>query len=380
MPSPLRILYWTELHWPHVGGVEMLAVPFLAALRERGHEPLVVTGLGSLDLPAVDEHQGTPIHRFPFAAALEGRDPGAIARILRQVADLERAFRPDVVHVNVTDPSPFFHLRAARTLPPAPLLAALHVAPDVRSAGSGTLLGELLGRAGWVTANSHAVLDDIRALAPGIAGRSSVIHNGLDPPPGEPRPEPEGPPVVVGLGRLVDDKGFDVAVEALARLRRHHPDARLVLAGDGPARAELLALAQRLGLEDAVELVGWVAPDDVPAFLAQATVVVVPSRWREAFGLVALQAALADRAVVASAVGGLPEVVEDGVTGWLVPKEDPEALADALARALDDPVARQAAGRRARARAVERFGFGRYVAGYARLYRQLTNGDPRHAG
>ncbi len=98
------------------------------------------------------------------------------------------------------------------------------------------------------------------------------------------------------LGRLVEEKGFDVALRACVDVVRAIPDVRIVVAGDGLARADLLVLVDELGLGDVVEWLGPVAIGDVPAVLDRATVVVVPSRYEEPFGLVAVEAGLAGRA------------------------------------------------------------------------------------
>jgi glycogen(starch) synthase len=146
----------------------------------------------------------------------------------------------------------------------------------------------------------------------------------------------------------------------------------LLIAGDGAKLSEIAAQVHRLGLERAVELPGWVEPDEVPALLARASLVVVPSRWREAFGLVALQAAFAARPVVATRVGGLEEVVEDAATGLLVPREDASAMAHAILALLDDPARARALGGRARDRALQRFSWAAHLDAYDALYARLA--------
>ena len=160
-------------------------------------------------------------------------------------------------------------------------------------------------------------------------------------------------------------------MEALVLLRQRIPSARLVIAGDGPAAPELREQVSRAGLRDAVEFVGWVPPENVPALLNTATVVLMPSRWQEAFGIVALQAMQMARPIVASDVGGLPEVVLDGRTGFIVPKDDPAALASASFRLLDCPELAENMGTEARTRALETFGFARHVDGYEALYSKI---------
>src|SRR5439155_15389379 len=138
------------------------------------------------------------------------------------------------------------------------------------------------------------------------------------PPP--PVPRHDGP--VRGVGRLVPEKGFDVPIQAAA-----HAGVALVLVGDGDERAALESLARARGAD--VRFTGSLPPDELARCYETARLVAVPSR-REGFGMVAAEAAAAGRAVVASRVGGLTDIVQDGVTGRLVPPGDVAALADAL--------------------------------------------------
>jgi glycosyltransferase involved in cell wall biosynthesis len=364
----MKVLFLVELFRPYIGGVEVHASRFLPAMRERGHEFEIVTSHGHLDLPDEDDWDGIRVHRLPFGRALRERDVAATVDALRRLSEARRAFAPDLVHVQLTDATVFFSLRTERSHP-CPILLSVRVSPRGLPSGPRTLLGAALARAAWVTANSAAVHGDLLELDPDVATRSSVVYNGLDSPPAQPLPE--GPPVVVSLGRVVRDKGFDVLVDAFAIVRAARPDARLVIAGDGAEHVEIEAQARRLGLDGAVELPGWVDPDDVPALLARASVVVVPSRWREAFGLVALQAALAARPVVGTRVGGLVEIVEDGSTGILVPNEDAGGMSAAILALLDDPERARAIGDHARERALERFSWPSHLDAYDELYGRL---------
>jgi glycosyltransferase involved in cell wall biosynthesis len=107
-----------------------------------------------------------------------------------------------------------------------------------------------------------------------------------------------------------------------------------------------------------------VKPDEITALINTSSIVLMPSRWREPFGLVALQAAQMSRPVVASAVGGLMEIVDHERTGYLVPSEDEEAWADAIARLISQPVLAQNLGQQARKRIQEKFSFDRMVDAY----------------
>jgi glycosyltransferase involved in cell wall biosynthesis len=152
----------------------------------------------------------------------------------------------------------------------------------------------------------------------------------------------------VYVGRLHVQKGVETLVRAAAHLP---PDVEVVLAGDGPQRAQLEALAERTGVRDRVRFEGFVPPAEVPALLATADVFVLPSRYEE-LGSVLLEAMACGLAIVATRTGGIPSVVEDGVEGLLVPPGSPGELGAAVTRLLaDDQLAeRLRAGARAASR------------------------------
>ncbi len=372
----MRLLFWAEFFWPYIGGVEVLGMKLARALRERGHELAVVTSHGDLELPDEDAHAGLRIHRFRFLEALAARRLDLYAEARRRLVCLKQAFRPDLVHMNSVPPSALLHWQT-RSYHPAPTLVAVHSPLPDQNAAAETLVGRTLRAAAWVTANSRAMLEDVRRLVPEISDRSSVIYNGLEMPELAPESLPFEAPMLLCAGRVVRDKGFDVAISAFATVRRRFPKARLVIAGDGPARAELEQQAAEMGVREAVDFLGWVPPEKIPALMNSATLALMPSRWREAFGLVALQAMQMARPVVASDVGGLPEVVAHGETGLVVPKEDPEVVAQAVTRLLENPSLAQEMGAAGRRRASLLFGFDRYFEEHEILYRRLLK-ETRH--
>lgn len=366
----MRVLMWTQHYAPHIGGVEVLVRALNRDLVSRGHEVAVITSAHQSGLPAEENLDGVTIRRFRFLDALLERDIEAIARETAAVAAFKAAFRPDVVHIHFSDPSVLFHLRTQRH-GDAPCALTVHVALPQRNAGSRSLLARTIAGADRVVAISEACRRDVERLAPNLGKRLMTIRNALPEMRNGTTDPPHDPPVVLGLGRLARDKGFDILISALPALRRTRPDIRVVVAGDGPARQELEELARRLGVADCITWQGLVAPDAIPETLRAATVVVVPSRWREMFGLVALEAAQAGRPVVAARRGGLPEVVENGRTGLLVEPEDPADLAAAVGRIIIDPCRAREMGRAGRRMANDRFRFDSFATAHYQLYDTL---------
>jgi glycogen(starch) synthase len=373
------VLVWSDWFWPSIGGVEVLATRFVRAMRARGYELLVIAsrdaGPDTDDSPDQRDYHGVPVHRFPFAAALASRDPDWTLAIRRRLVELEREFQPDLVHVfYIYAGAVFRRLAAARSS--APTLLTLHGILDDERLVPGSALGPLLRSAEWLVACSAYVLRETRRQLPEVTDRSSLIRNALELPDVEPASLSIAPPRLLCLGRLVPEKGFDVALEAFAHLAGCFPAARLVMAGDGPQRPHLERRAAELLLGERVDFLGCVPPERVPALLATVTMLLCPSR-SEAFGLAALQAAQMARPVVASRVGGLTEVVVEDETGLLVEPERAEALAAAVAAVLNDPTRAARLGQAARERAISAFDWRSHVDAYEARYRDLVQRSER---
>jgi glycosyltransferase involved in cell wall biosynthesis len=182
---------------------------------------------------------------------------------------------------------------------------------------------------------------------------------------------------VVGMvGRLVEQKGFVFGLEAFARVADRFPNCRLVVAGDGPLRRVLERHAQGLGVSARVLFLGW--RPDAAALMSAFDVLLVPSLW-EGFGFVILEGMQRGLPIVASAVGGVPEVVADGTTGLLTQPRDVAGIGRALAELLADDPHRQRLGRLARERAREHFSAQRMVADTIELYNGLVAETARGA-
>jgi glycosyltransferase involved in cell wall biosynthesis len=176
---------------------------------------------------------------------------------------------------------------------------------------------------------------------------------------------PEGCPVVGNVAALTDHKDHATLIEAAARVRLRVPEARFVCVGDGELRPRLEALCRERGLEDRWIFAGF--RTDLDRLLPAFTVFCLSSHM-EGLGTSLLDAMAFARPVVATAAGGIPEAVEDGVTGRVVPVRDPTALADALVETLADPGRARTMGAAGRRRFEERFTADRMVDGTFAAY------------
>jgi glycosyltransferase involved in cell wall biosynthesis len=329
-----------------IGGSERHLLTLLPALRARGVDARFV-GLDDLDgwdpQPFYDALGDVPYTRLRSARGLRGALRGAAA-----------------VHTHLVHADVYGALAAGR----APLFSTKHNDDRFRT-GPWRFAERLLARrARRIVAITHA-LKRFQVERVGLpAAKVEVIHYGMDEPPAAWGENPQlalgDGPVVACVARLEPQKGVDVAVRAL-HMCTHGAHPSLVVLGEGPERPRLEALAWNLGVR--LVLPGRVP--DVAAILRRADALVHPARW-EGFGLGVLEAMLCSLPVVATSVSSLPELVVDGETGYLVPPDDPAALAAALQRVLEDP---RDLGARGYARARREFSVERMATRTAELYR-----------
>jgi glycosyltransferase involved in cell wall biosynthesis len=295
---------------------------------------------------------GTRIKAPLFALA-----PVVLASAVRSARSLLAGGEFDLVHVHWVVPNGPIGALAVRggTLP---LVVSLHgsdVALAERSHAVGRIAKWSFARCAAVTAPSAELLGRARAL--GAPDRLELVPYGADAvavAPAEAHAVRErlgfAPEdiVVAGIGRLIRLKGFEHLVDAHARAIAEEPRLRLVLVGDGDLRSELEARARALGVADSVILAGAVERRVVPAYLEAADLVAVPSVHHDGYvdGLpnVALEALAAGKPLVATNVGGLPELVRPGENGLLVEERDAEALARAILELARDPELRARLG------------------------------------
>jgi len=218
----------------------------------------------------------------------------------------------------------------------------------------------------------------LQALGIGTPGQYVVIPNGIDlerfcPEAVRQQVSVAGAPLIGTIASLTPEKGIDLLLQAFAGLAGRHPGLRLCLVGDGPLRPALQEQARDLGLAGRVEFAGNVP--DVRPYLAAFDLFVLPSR-REGMGRVLLEAMALGRPVVAARAGGIPELVRHGHSGWLVPPEDPAALAAAIDALLREAPRREALARAGRETA-RQFGLEAMIAQVEQLYGALLAGKGR---
>lgn len=217
-----------------------------------------------------------------------------------------------------------------------------------------------------VVALSHAMKEELEQA--GIQP-IDVIHNGV--PIRSRRPPLQSPPTAAYAGRLVPEKGVDILLKAFAIAKAKVPSAKLLIAGQGSAEADLKALAAALNIAEDVTWMGHLPPEALEVCLNQSWVQVVSSLWAEPFGNVTTEAMMRGTAVIASAVGAQPEIVRDGITGFLVSAGDANALSIRLIQLLLDRTLAEKMGAAGRDCALSQFNESRRTEKFLALYEHL---------
>ena len=359
----LRIAQMVESDGP--GGAETMILQLSLELRRRGHTvELVGPPHGTGWLAAQLERRGMVLHTFTLRRPL---DPGCY----RGLKDLMQRLEIQVVHSHDFTMA-VYGAAAARSLGRRHVIT-FHGGLDMLARLRRRIAIRWAMRASAATVAVSGATRRIYSARLGISpDRFRVIPNGISVSSGDPAPVRaelglrDGEPLVLAVGNVMSVKGHPVLVQAMAQFIGAEVPWRLVIAGDErDAAPPIRALLAGTPVEDRVRLLGL--RDDVPNLLAAADIFAMPS-LSEGLPLALLEAMFAGRAIVASAVGGIPEVITDGREGLLVPPNDPGALAAALRRLLDDRALRIRLGRAAQVRAAEQFTVGAMADAYERLY------------
>ncbi len=212
-----------------------------------------------------------------------------------------------------------------------------------------------LDRAAFCATISHFTRSQAALFAaPETMDRVHIIHCGVEPARLRPVDHQGAGDHLIFVGRVIEQKGLVVLFEAMDQLIPERPGLRLTVVGDGPHRQALADRAAAMGLGDRVDFVGAKSQDEVVEILAEADLFVLPS-YAEGVPVVVMEALGSGLPVVATFVGGMAELVEDGVTGFLVRPTDPDQLADRIGRLVDDPELRRKLGRAGRDKVATQF-------------------------
>jgi glycogen(starch) synthase len=351
----MRVVVVPNSYLPQLGGLEIAVSNIARELTSRGHLVTIVTSSPSWTFSRTLE-DGVDVYRVPFSLPrLVFRAgfrtllrsvansflspvvaPASFIALLRIINDK----KPHVVNMHYIGGNAFFVLLASRLLH-FRLVVNLH-GNDIEHHGARSLPARwltkaTLRRADMVLANSKHILAQAEGILADLEANSAVVGNGVHLEEFDASATfKHARPYILSIGNFGHKKGFDILIRAFVQVRGKYPGVDLVMAGDGPERDACRQLANQLGVDDGVLFLGMVSHSDVPRLLTGCELFVLPSRL-EPFGIVLLEAMAARKPIVATRVGGVPEIITSMVDGLLVEPESPEALAEGIAVLLADP-------------------------------------------
>lgn len=363
------------------GGAEALLVRYLQAVPALGVEPTVIVIQDRDGNPMAEPIRdlGVPIVALDIDRL---RRRGALERVTGAIAST----RADLVHTQLEFANILGTLGARRLGIPA--LATLHTLDRPRPRSRDAVRFRLMARVLRHRSSSVIAVSDSAARHFAQVGRTgsrllTTIHNGIDlrpftNPSPEARPRirsdfgiPPQAPVVTTVAVLRQPKGIGDMIDALPTVLAAHPGVHYLVVGEGEQRRSLLDRAAALGIDERVHLAGH--RSDIPDILAASDLFVLPSHT-EALPTVLIEAMAAGVPIVATDVGGIPEMVDHGVSALLVPAHAPERLSEAVSRILGSPLQAQAMAKAGRRTAADRFDITRQAARLVDEYRRLVAG------
>jgi len=340
----LKVALCTDYFYPRIGGVSSHIAGLASELERRHHEVVILTKFAKSDT------------RYSIAGKVSYLNPSIpipVILVPPKASDIREALERgkfDIVHAHhAFTPTSLLSISAARKIGiPAILtnhtifLASHHKSLWVPTSYVLYPFRRCINKANLITAVSRTAADFIGHFTE--RGRIVVVPNGIDPnrfdsrscAADEPTHEVGSEHIILYVGRLVYRKGIHVLVKAMPQILRKLPDAQLLIAGEGIMENYIKLLIKGLDLEDHVRLLGFVPNEKLPDLYGLSQVFVLPSLYCESFGITLLEAMASGKPIVASNVGGVPEVIEDEVTGLLFRKGDGRDLADDVFRIMND--------------------------------------------
>ncbi|MEI9906778.1 MAG: glycosyltransferase family 4 protein [Actinomycetota bacterium] len=347
----------------------------LLGLLGAGHEVVIFGSAQTPESPVHSRHtteSGIELHRFNLDSfGRPPQNPGEPS-VLSSLRNVANEFAPDVIHLhNFYSQSSVFltsYLRASGKKIPTIYtihdVATLSKIPD-------SLGGEIVGNATDAIVCPSRYIYERLETQKGIGQKKVVIIENGVPDRGTISRESSESLRVFSAANLHNHKGFVILLTAWAKISRQFPGGKLTLAGDGPEKNFLQDYCVKLGISNSVEFLGWLKDEELSRELSNHSMVVVPSLVAEAFGLVAAEAQMSGLPVIASAIGGLKEIVEDGKTGILCSAGSVSELSVALSSLMSNSPLRSSMGFAARERALRMFDMNTCTSKYLRLYESL---------
>lgn len=366
----MKILQWCVPLFSE-GGRGEFVIDLAQALARAGHEIYVVHESTSLSPTGTRNRlPGMSTMQIDLGSREDPPSQQTLSQTLTRLDSFISSQDPEIIHAHRWGDRDTALLSVVARSHGIPVVYTEHEHPDLD-------LGYFRDTRGTVSSLCQAVIfpavhsmrawDGLFPASPPI----TTIVNGVTGAP--PAPEGVDPEAVFFSGRHSDEKGLSTLISAWPAVLARKPQARLLIAGAGNETSHLQHFARELAIDHSIDWLGWLDRETNRIMAAQCQLIVVPSLWQEPFGLVAAEASLASRPVVASRVGGLIDIVRDGVTGILVEPGDKEALSHAMIRLLDDPALADGFGRAGAEWVEQEFSMTQCASRHSALYQQVCH-------
>ena len=371
----LRVCHFTYSFLPLIGGMEEVIHNLSFAMLNEGCEPYVFAPRAR----GRDNRLEVPYKVLRYSRPSSRRF--GLRQLLIPLLWYHRKYKFDILHCHGVYPPGYVGI-SFQKITKVPVIITPH-GGDIKKNEEGYVINpnitarikKTFSAADAITVLSSDMKKRVLSLG-ACSGRIYLVPNGIFrndfKPPGYPHDCPvRDEPYVLYLGRLREDKGIDVLLRAFCLIKKGHPQVKLMIAGEGREKDNLTATAEKLGISRSVEFIGMVQGEQKINTLHEALMLVCPSR-REAFGIVNLEAFASGIPVIASRVGGIPDIIQDGVNGLLVEPDDPAQLADRMDLLINDKALRDNLVRNALA-CVSGYDWSNIAREYIGIYDKLTH-------
>jgi glycosyltransferase involved in cell wall biosynthesis len=364
-----KVLHILPNYFPNSGGIETLLAQYFKSQTDNTEFVHAILTCKRKNQSSVERTPGIAyLSEIDISDLQNSQDVLPITlRIISQLRRVVYELQPSIIHVHTIHEMSLYAVKIARELG-IPLIFHFH----------GTVTEEDMRNLKPIVPFLHNILvvsEAVRqSLLPYLSSdiQIEVLVNGVEDLRGERTTKSNNSEETILIaGRIEHEKGFDIAVRSFALILKEIPAIRLVVIGTGSQSQSLKALGKELGIQSSIDFLGDLKNEEVIQKMEQSNIVLVPSRAIEGFGIVAIEAALREVLVIASDVGGLSYTVEDKKSGFLVPAENPVAMAMKAIEILKDPDYFDEMRKYARIRALDLFSMDSFKTSLERYYRKL---------
>lgn len=368
----MKILMVTEWHPSTIGGIQRHVRELSAHLMKKGFEVAILTKANSKKINATENKYAFPIIEVePITPIQSIITPPSLSKLKKAIED----YSPDIIHAHhAFTPMPLLALYMAEKMKMPKILTNHSIAGNSKdslltlmSCKGLIFLRYFISKADKIISVSKSAAKFMENLL-GNKVENIIIPNGVDVNRFKPSRREEDKATILFVGRLVHRKGVQVLIKAFSKVVKKIPEAKLIIVGEGYMKPLLQIQVKKLRLNGKVKLLGKVADSELPKIYQEATLVVIPSLYRESFGMVALEAMASGKPVIATKVGGLPEIIRDGRNGFLIPPGDHKELAEKIILLLSNKEMSLKMGITGRKIAVEKYSWNKITSKIINVY------------